>query len=549
MASADWRFLLPRLQFGAVLCLGIPPLPTIFVLANMCESVLLVSTNRKRLRKVIDECAKRELKTVDGLPFSGIADLPCGSGAIDLIYVAAEKRFRSVVADEPSCRELARLLKPEGVVYFEERAAKQRRKGGEIKDHLAQMGLTGTQVFRLTPLNGELQTAIPAFDKVAAGYFESKVLSRLSLKSRLWEGVHQALGGERYGVVTRCVKHEVNGHLPDYLTSLAVDHGIKIDDYHWGMSARGRYNTRKVLFYLLRRDSGLPEFIIKLTRSSNFNLRLENEFHSLEALSHRNIVAPETYPLPLFFGHRGNLAILAERCISGKAFHQATKATLDCPYARAAMEWLMDLGAGSADATASTPSMVSETMTGLLKQFAGIYKLSNRDHSFLVKQIDAIAQSSAPLPTVFQHGDPGIWNVLATDREGIAFLDWEAAEPQGMPLWDVFYFLRSYGTWMARQRGSRDSLKSFSQNFFAPSALNALLVQLVQRYCERIQLDTRFIEPLFYLCWMHRALKEATRLTAARLESGHYISLLRRCIENRQAPGLAKLFSPVSSEV
>ncbi len=549
MASADWRFLLPRLKFGSVLCLGVPALPTVFVLANMCESVLLVSTNRRRLRKAMDEGAKRDLKTVNGLLFSGSATLPCSSGPVDLIYVSAEKRFRSFVADEPSCRELVRLLKPGGVIYFEERATKQRRMSGEIKARLVQNGLTGTQVFRLTPLNGELQTAIPAFDNVAAGYFESNVLPSPSLKSRLWEGFHQVFGGERYGVVTRCVKHEVNGHLPDYLASLAVEHGINADGYLWGMSAPGRYNTRKVLFYLLGRDSGMPELIIKLTRSSTFNLRLENEFRSLEDLSNRNIVDPQTYPRPLFFGHRGDLAILAQKCIHGKAFRQATKATLDCPYARAAMEWLMELGAGSANATVATPRRVSDTMTGLLKQFAGIYKLSDRDHAFLVEQIGVIAQSSAPFPTVFQHGDPGIWNVLATDREGIAFLDWEAAELQGMPLWDVFYFLRSYGTWMARQRGNRDSLKSFNQNFLNSSALSSLLVRLVHRYCERIQLDTRFIEPLFYLCWMHRALKEATRLTAARLEMGHYVSLLRMCIENRQAPGLVQLFAPISSEV
>jgi len=42
---------------------------------------------------------------------------------------------------------------------------------------------------------------------------------------------------------------------------------------------------------------------------------------------------------------------------------------------------------------------------------------------------------------------------------------------------------------------------------------------------------------------MHRALKEATRLPAERLERGHYVSLLRLCIDRRSAPALRRLFA------
>ena len=51
------------------------------------------------------------------------------------------------------------------------------------------------------------------------------------------------------------------------------------------------------------------------------------------------------------------------------------------------------------------------------------------------------------------------------------------------------------------------------------------------------------VEPLFYTCWMHRALKEATRLPPEHLEEGHYLRLLRLCIERRSAPALRRLFA------
>ena len=128
-------------------------------------------------------------------------------------------------------------------------------------------------------------------------------------------------------------------------------------------------------------------------------------------------------------------------------------------------------------------------------------------------------------------------------RSRVAFLDWEAAEPQGMPLWDLFYFLRSYSVWVARTRGAGDGLTGLTQHFLAESPLTPLIVASTQRYCEQTGLSTSLVEPLFYTCWMHRALKEATRLAPAKLGNGHYMNLLRRCIEQRAAPTLTRLFS------
>jgi hypothetical protein len=130
------------------------------------------------------------------------------------------------------------------------------------------------------------------------------------------------------------------------------------------------------------------------------------------------------------------------------------------------------------------------------------------------------------------------------NREGeVAFLDWEAAEPQGMPLWDMFYFLRTYGVWASRAAGTRDTVKSFTQHFLADAPLGQMLRDATGRYCERVGLARELVEPLFYTCWMHRSLKEATRLPEARLQQGHYLRLLGLCIERRYTPALQRLFA------
>ncbi|HJZ47256.1 MAG TPA: phosphotransferase, partial [Roseiflexaceae bacterium] len=204
-------------------------------------------------------------------------------------------------------------------------------------------------------------------------------------------------------------------------------------------------------------------------------------------------------------------------------------------------EWLTELGAATADRSAVSPLQVSEALGALFERFAQIYRLTQEQHDFLAGQIAAVGRSRAAFPLVFQHGDPGTWNIWVTPSERVAFLDWEAAEPHGMPLWDLFYFVRTYGAWAMRASSSGDIMKGFARQFLNASPFQKLLIETTERYRARVGVPAEVVEPLFYTCWMHRALKESTRLTAGTLDQGHYVSVLRACIARREA--LAPLFS------
>ncbi len=347
----------------------------------------------------------------------------------------------------------------------------------------------------------------------------------------------------RYGVLVGKSTAQPADAPPQYLREIAQADRVNIDTHRWGLAAKGKYSSRKVLFFLFNQASETPEYIVKITRDPFFNPRLENEYRALTLLRERGIGDRETLPQVAFFGHQGGLAIVGETVIDGAPFRKRTKATADCPYAHSALDWLLNLGEATADTRVATPLQVAEGLDTLFKQLTRIYQIAPAHRDFLTSQIATIASSKAAFPLVFQHGDPGAWNVLVTGTGRAAFLDWEAAEPHGMPLWDLFYFLRSFGTWVSRSSGTTNSLKSFEQQFLIESALGPLLIDSVARYCERTGLSREMIEPLFYTCWLHRALKEATRLPLARLESGHYVNLLRLCIERRNTSALHRLFS------
>lgn len=206
------------------------------------------------------------------------------------------------------------------------------------------------------------------------------------------------------------------------------------------------------------------------------------------------------------------------------------------------MDWIVRLGTNSANDHSSSTRDVLGEMVKLFNQFVAIYELSDEHRSFLAKQISSIGEKKESFPLVFQHGDPGTWNIFVTDSGDVVFLDWESGELNGMPLWDLFYFFRTYVSWMSRRKGQRDPLRSFEHFIINESEMSALLKRKVTEVCQGTGLARKFVKPLFYTCWMHRALKESARLSMESLNDGHYLNLLRLCIDSDESPALKGLY-------
>jgi aminoglycoside phosphotransferase (APT) family kinase protein len=228
--------------------------------------------------------------------------------------------------------------------------------------------------------------------------------------------------------------------------------------------------------------------------------------------------------------------------VEGEPFRRRAAPSASGSHVQAALDRLLELATAPAPPATAEPREVATVLEDLLLRFVEVYRPDARESAFLAGQISSIAGSERPVPVAFQHGDPGTWNLLARPGGNVAFLDWEAAELRGMPLWDVFYFLRSFGVFLARARGTRDALKAFEQQFLTDGGSSRLLAESVDRYCERTGLDRPLVEPLFHTCWLHRSLKEATRLTPDRLQQGHYVRLLRLGIDRRASAPLRRVF-------
>lgn len=595
VAGANWLFLLPSLPLERVICLGMPARTTLTSLAALCREVAVLCNTPDLVQ---EGSWQTELENVDWGALSRQTLLQWHDASVDLVLLVDRTHAVQFGREAWLQQQVHRLLKADGLIHYEYFAG---------SDPLRGMLLDDQARYWLTPLSGEVATAVPLRDQATIAYFTDRGLYSPSLKllpslkrlalsvrgrkkaasppprpqlaangsaapapkpgrasARTVKSVLRSTGVralttldqagsavERYGLRSQLLRRTaviaglgaqaLDQQPPAYLCEAAADAGIALEEYGWGMVAPADYSSRKLLFFLFDRahlDRAQPgqaqalRYIVKLVRNPSYNARLENERDALTLLHASRIQDLTAIPRVVFSGYHAGLALVGESAIEGVPFRSQTKGEADSPYLQRAVEWLTDLGSATASWRTSN-SQAAVVLHGLLGQFLQFYRMTPEHHAFLSQQIERIAASADPLPAVFQHGDPGLWNLLVTPTGQVAFLDWEAAETAGMPLWDFFHFMRSYSVHAARTRGVQDSLQAVQQQLLADTPLRRVTAAAIRRYAGCVQLSTELVQPLFYTCWMHRAIKEASRLPAARLERGHYVNLLRLCIEKR----------------
>jgi hypothetical protein len=546
--GANWALLMNRLELGRVLFLGAPAPATLSMIATLAEDVMVWEPNPSRRRQLQSWSREGDRSRVM------IAERPQAAWRLNEVRL-------DLLCPSPGGRRWPTSMLRDSIrageqVYLETLMPFTRngwaRKLEQILGHIrAPLRLW------LTPLHREIRSAVPVDDRDTARYFmdhgmcgENVQLPGLKTVVRILgrKGFHRPLA-RRIGLLHRAAQHDDRSgdatsgdrstlrrdvQPPLYLRELALRNGIQFDQCRWGLWARGDYRSQKALFFLFDGSSGEARYVVKLVRDPEFNSRLENEYRQQLGPGHHAHI-----PRAVFMGHPGGLAAVGETAMDGPPFRSRSNGSASCSVVLEALEWLTQLGEATARPT--EPSAAAEALHDLYKRFCQVYTPAPDLRVFLERQIQQLATSEHAIPTVFQHGDPGVWNVVVRPNGRVVFMDWEAAETHGMPLWDVLYFLRSY-TMLTRVRGLRTRAETFATHFLDEGPLSGLIHDAIAEYCARTGVHPSLVEPLFYTCWMHRALKESNRLDADQLERGRFLELLQLCMKRHDAPGLQRLF-------
>lgn len=82
----------------------------------------------------------------------------------------------------------------------------------------------------------------------------------------------------------------------------------------------------------------------------------------------------------------------------------------------------------------------------------------------LLHVLDTLNDSSA-IPSSWVHGDFVPWNIMMLDNGRVMALDWEMAEPDGLPFFDLFYFIYQQNFLFGERRNASSFLKEVATGF------------------------------------------------------------------------------------
>ncbi|MDH5372601.1 MAG: aminoglycoside phosphotransferase family protein, partial [Acidimicrobiia bacterium] len=297
--------------------------------------------------------------------------------------------------------------------------------------------------------------------------------------------------------------------LPRYIRDIASVSGYELDLDTWDFGPPRGFASQKIVF----RIGGVtesPSMIIKITQDARFNDRLDSEDRALAFWSKKPQQESFVIPTPLLRGLHGDRLMVGQRALAGRPFRVIAEPDPDAAIPGRGFRSIVEMAAASVQPTGTGES--SEAFSGVVHRFASIFSPPPP----VAGALDEAAQrlSRFEVPTVFMHGDLGIWNLLVEPDGRIGVLDWENGDPQGVPLWDLFVYSRTLGVFLADARGQRYSTAVFARQLLGESTLRHTMFEWIQEYRRHVDIPTIAVDDLFTLCWAQQAIREAASLAA-----------------------------------
>jgi aminoglycoside phosphotransferase (APT) family kinase protein len=437
--------------------------------------------------------------------------LRAGHGCADLVCLGTAELARL----PELASGVSRLLAPEGLIAVP--AARV--------EALTAAGLHVRQRLWCAPSATMPVAIVPALDAATIEHFTSRGLHDPSTIVPL-QGTdrYKTIGGHEIALLGVSPR-PVGSSPPAWLTELAAQAGVDVAGHRWGIWARRQYSSQKVIILLFGPTDPEPEIVVKIARDPRFDGRIAQDYEAI-TLVHGLPGHDRHVPRPLFAGeHRGRV-VAAVEAVRGLPFPQVA-AERDGAFARSVVRWLGELAAQTA--RPADPVELVEPLGDVVERVNELFPLTGRESTLLRRHVDALATSTDPLPVVVQHGNVADWNLIVRPNGDVVFLDWEFAEPDGLPLWDLFFFMRFQDWplvtgWRRALYGNRRSRRDLFLHRPGSSPMRAAIAT----YRTYVDVPLPAIESLFHLCWAHQCLNAATHETPTGLATTPMFRLLRR---------------------
>ncbi len=294
-----------------------------------------------------------------------------------------------------------------------------------------------------------------------------------------------------------------------------------------------------VVFLVLDRSGRQPVLVVKTPRLRGLSSSIQREAANLRFVQAIRPGGFDSVPRVVacepFCGHW----MLVETALVGRAMDPAAVRRNLAGCCRSTLNWLADVqpskdGTSEGQDQGQDQDRFDRLVWEPLRRLADTLDLSSSearwlDHTWSL----AAALRGTNLPCVLEHGDLSHPNLLILPRGGTGVVDWELAEPRGLPAQDLFFFLTYAAFAAGKVRTTGRHVRAFHAAFFGRSAWAR---QYVLAYARQLGLPLSVLTPLLAVCWARRLagllsrLDEATPERAAWLRANRYYALWRHTL-------------------
>ncbi len=271
----------------------------------------------------------------------------------------------------------------------------------------------------------------------------------------------------------------------------------------------GGRSINKVVGLPFAAEVAVPGAIVKFSRVPAADRALEREASVLRAIE-RDRPAVTGVPRLLAQGRRAGRRALAESAVFGKplisVLSEESFAGLAMPVGR----WLVDL----VEAGAPRPReewwqrLVGEPLAELERNFGAVAEQA-------VARARLLLDDLGDLPEACEHRDCSPWNVVLAEDGAPGLLDWESAEPRGLPGLDLAYFLANCAFVLDRALESGGTRESYQRLLDPTTPYGAVAARCAAEYRDRLGIDAATYARLRLLCWIVHSRSDHRHLTMA----------------------------------
>jgi hypothetical protein len=284
---------------------------------------------------------------------------------------------------------------------------------------------------------------------------------------------------------------------------------------------------------------------------------IEREVANLRAVQAGRAGGFESIPQVVAFEEYLGRPILVETALVGNPLDPATVRRAPARACEAVVGWLADLPRLARGPNETEEGWFSRLVERPLRHFERVFPLTVEEQRLLERTWDLIAPlRDADLPLVFEHGDLSHPNIMLLKHGAPGVVDWELAEPRGLPTYDLFFFLTYVAFASQNARKGDEHLAAFHTAFFGRAAWAR---PYVSGYARQLRLPPHTLTPLFVLCWARYMTSLLLRLDAAPtagqltletadwLRANRYYALWRHAVSNVRTLDWSDLPAPKRS--